>query len=66
MRKKKAKQVSFRRSRWAKRKAKFNETQMYKAQKRELGKIFLFTAKPDRIGYDLAVSRLKKSYGINY
>lgn len=62
--KKQPKRVSMRRSRWAKRKAKFNETQQYKMQKRELGKLFLFVPKPDRIAYRLAVSKLKKSYGI--
>lgn len=64
MNNKKPKRVSLRRSRWSKRKARFNEIQKYKMQKRELGKIFLFTEKPDRIAYDLAVGSLKKSYGI--
>ncbi len=58
--KKRPKRVSMRRSRWAKRKARFELTQMYKTQKRELGNIF----DNDNVGYELAVSKLKKSYGI--
>ena len=60
--KKRPKRVSMRRTRWAKRKARFELTQMYKAQKRELGNIF----DNDNVGYELAVSKLKKSYGITY
>ena len=59
---KQAYRTSMRRSRWAKRKARFELTQMYKTQKRELGNIF----DNDNIGYELAVSKLKKSYGITY
>ena len=59
---KQAYRTSMRRSRWAKRKARFELTQMYKAQKRELGNIF----DNDNVGYELAVSKLKKSYGITY
>ena len=59
---KQAYRTSMRRSRWARRKARFELTQMYKTQKRELGNIF----DNDNIGYELAVSKLKKSYGITY
>lgn len=58
------KRLSMRRSRWAKRKARFIEIQTYKQQKRELGKLFLVQDKPDMTGYQTAVWKLKKSYGI--
>ena len=63
---KQAYRTSLRKTRFAKRKARFAMMQEYKTRKRDLGKLYLFGAKPDVSDYIYYVAKLRKEYGIAY
>lgn len=61
---KQAYRISPRKSRFAKRKARFATMQEYKQRKRDLGKLYLFGENPDSIAYNYHKTNLRKLYGL--